>query len=82
MTKVDTMSWPAENEVVPCDACGKKLGWAGEESPNYSVLDGPPDEPEVTLVCNDCEWLMEHFGFSTYAMKRFLDLEKEVQAEA
>jgi hypothetical protein len=76
------MSWPAENEVVACDVCGKKLGWMGEDSPNYAVLDGPPDEPEVTLVCRDCEELMDHFGFSTYAMKRFLDLEKKIQAKA
>jgi hypothetical protein len=54
----------------------------GEDSPNYAVLDGPPEEPEVTLVCRDCEELMDHFGFSTYAMKRFLDLEKNVQVKA
>jgi hypothetical protein len=76
------MSWPAENEVVSCDVCERKLGWTGEDSPNYAVLDGPPDEPEVTLVCTDCEELMDHFGFSTYAMKRFLDLEKKVQVKA
>lgn len=76
------MSWPAENEVVPCDVCEKKVGWVGEDSPNYTVLDGPPDEPEVTLVCKECEALMEHFGFSTYAMKRFLDLEEKVEGVA
>jgi hypothetical protein len=26
--------------------------------------------------------LMDHFGFSTYAMKRYLDHEKMVQAKA
>ncbi|TET90408.1 MAG: hypothetical protein E3J35_06545 [Methanomassiliicoccales archaeon] len=76
------MSWPAENEVVSCDVCEKKVGWVGKDSPNYTVLDGPPSEPEVTLVCKDCEALMEHFGFSTYAMKRFMDLEKKIEGMA
>ncbi len=79
---MDNMPWPAENEVVKCDVCEKKLGWVGENADNYSVLDGPPNEEEVTLVCSDCEALMEHFGFSTYAMRRFLDLEQKVKAKA
>lgn len=76
------MSWPMDNEVIPCEVCEKKMGWVGKDATNYTVLDGPPDEPKVTLVCDDCEALMEHFGFSTYAMKRYLDLEEKVQAKA
>ena len=76
------MPWPAENEVVQCDVCDKKMGWVGEESDKYSVLDGPPNEEEVTLVCTDCAMLQEHFGFSTYAMKRYLDMEQRVKGKA
>lgn len=76
------MPWPEENEAVPCDVCGKKVRWVGNDGPNYTVYDGPPNEPNVVLVCKPCEVLMDHFGFSTYAMKRYLDHEKRIQAKA
>ena len=75
------MPWPAENEVVACDVCAKKMRWVGENSQNYTVYDGPPNEPNVVVVCKECETLMEHFGFSTYAMKRYLEHEKMAKAK-
>lgn len=72
------MSWPKEGEAVQCDVCRRKVFWVGRSGVTYTVLDGPPNEREALLVCSECEVLMDHFGFSTYALKRFLELEKRV----
>jgi hypothetical protein len=76
------MPWPKEGEVIQCDVCRRKVSWVGRSSSNYTVLDAEPGELGVTLVCGECGALMDHFGFSTYALKRYLDMENKLKAVA
>ncbi len=76
------MPWPQEGEDVHCDVCNRKAFWVGKSSNNYVVLDGPPNELDVLLVCKECEALMDHFGFSNYALKRYLEFERKIKGTA